>query len=159
MTKSGMSKQYDLEERTLRFTKDAIKFINNVPRTLANKEIAKQVVRSSGSVGANYIEANEALSKKDFRMRIKICRKEAKETIYWLKLIEVDNEGADGKREMLIDESTQLKKIFSAIEEKSRYKFDFFGLYFEIWDLYVICNLEFKILGVEHVYLRYMGWT
>ena len=53
-------------------------------------------------------------------MRIKICRKEAKETIYWLKLIEVDNEGADGKREMLIDESTQLKKIFSAIEENSR---------------------------------------
>ena len=120
MIKIGNSKQYDLEERTLRFTKDVIKFINAIPRTLANNEIAKQVVRSSGSVGANYIEANEALSKKDFRMRIKICRKEAKETIYWLKLIEVDNEGADGKRETLIDESTQLKKIFSAIEEKSR---------------------------------------
>lgn len=54
MTKIGNQKQYDLEERTLKFTKDVIKFINSLPRTLPNKEIAKQVVRSSGSVGANY---------------------------------------------------------------------------------------------------------
>ena len=120
MTETKTNKQYDLEERTFQFAKNVRGFVKKLKMSYANQEDGRQLIRSSGSVGANYIEANEALSKKDFRMRIKICRKEAKETIYWLKLIEVDNEGADGKRETLIDESTQLKKIFSAIEEKSR---------------------------------------
>ena len=114
------SKQYDLEERTLRFAKEVIQFVKAIPRTLANIEVAKQVIRSSGSIGANYIEANEALSRKDFVMRIKICRKEAKESAYWLKLIEVKNEEDERKRELLIDESTQLMKIFSSILEKSK---------------------------------------
>ena len=114
------SKQYDLEERTLRFAKEVIQFVKAIPRTLANIEVAKQVIRSSGSIGANYIEANEALSRKDFVMRIKICRKEAKESAYWLKLIEVKNEDDERKRELLIDESTQLMKIFSSILEKSK---------------------------------------
>ena len=86
------SKQYDLEERTLIFTKRVIKFTKRLPKTIANIEIIKQVVRSAGSVGANYIEANESLSKKDFVMRIKICRKEAKETRYWLKLVTTKTE-------------------------------------------------------------------
>ena len=80
MTEVKNSKQYDLEERTLRFAKDVIEFVNILPKTVANIEIMKQIIRSSGSVGANYIEANEALSKKDFAMRVKICRKEAKES-------------------------------------------------------------------------------
>ncbi len=84
------SKQYDLEERTLMFAKDVILFVKRLSMTITNIELIKQIVRSSGSVGANYIEANEALSKKDFIMRIKICRKEAKESRYWLKLIEVN---------------------------------------------------------------------
>jgi four helix bundle protein len=88
MTKGENSKQYDLEERTLRFAKEIIDFVGILPKTMANIEIMKQLIRSSGSVGANYIEANEALSKKDFAMRVKICRKEAKESRYWLKLIE-----------------------------------------------------------------------
>jgi four helix bundle protein len=78
MTKNSNSKQYDLEDRTLDFAKDVRAFVKKLPKTLSNLEDGKQLVRSSGSVGANYIEANEALSKKDFRMRIKICRKEAK---------------------------------------------------------------------------------
>jgi len=82
MTKIQNSKRYDLEERTLKFAKEVIKFIKSLPKTIANIEIIKQLVRSSGSVGANYIEANEALSKKDFIMWIKICRKEAKESRY-----------------------------------------------------------------------------
>ncbi|RLB15322.1 MAG: four helix bundle protein, partial [Deltaproteobacteria bacterium] len=92
------SKQYDLEDRTLKFTKEVIEFVKNLPRTIANIEIIKQLVRASGSVGANYIEANEALSKKDFAMRIKICRKEAKESRYWLRLIEVNGPDAEKQR-------------------------------------------------------------
>jgi four helix bundle protein len=75
-------KHYDLEGRTLQFARDVIKFTDALQRTIANVEMMKQVIRSSGSVGANYIEANESLSKKDFAMRIKICRKEAKESRY-----------------------------------------------------------------------------
>ena len=70
MTEIKNSKQYDLEERTLRFAKEVIEFVNILPKTMVNVEIMKQIIRSSGSVGANYIEANEALSKKDFIMRV-----------------------------------------------------------------------------------------
>jgi four helix bundle protein len=120
MTKNQNSKQYDLEERTLKFTKEVIEFIKTLPRTVANTEIARQVIRSAGSIGANYIEANESLSKKDFVMRIKICRKESKESSYWLKLAEVKDSGGENQRRALIEEATQLTKIFSAIVEKSR---------------------------------------
>lgn len=100
-----MSK-YDLEERTFRFAK--------------NVTDAKQLVRSSGSIGANYIEANEALSMKDFIMRIKISRKEAKETSYWLKLLDTYEEiDLEAERDDLLDESIQLLKILSAILVKS----------------------------------------
>ena len=80
MPESQSSKQYDLEERTLRFAKQVRDFVKRLKKTVSNVEDIKQLVRASGSVGANYIEANEALSKKDFIMRIKICRKEAKES-------------------------------------------------------------------------------
>ena len=118
MTEVKNSKQYDLEERTLRFAKEVIGFINILPKTMANIEIMKQIIRSSGSVGANYIEANEALSKKDFTMRVKICRKEAKESGYWLRLIEVKGEDTEKKRQALIGEATELMKIFGSIVEK-----------------------------------------
>jgi len=94
------SKRYDLEERTLNFTKGVINLTKGLPRTIANIEIIKQLVRSAGSVGANYIEANESLSKKDFIMRIKICRKEAKESRYWLRLVNVKI--ADEKKAVFI---------------------------------------------------------
>jgi len=89
MTEGKQDRQFDLEERTLNFSKDIIEFTDALQRTLANIEMMKQLIRSSGSVGANYIEANEALSKKDFAMRVKICRKEAKESRYWLNLLQV----------------------------------------------------------------------
>ncbi len=88
--------------------------------TVANIEDSKQVIRSSGSVGANYIEANEALSKKDFKFRVKISRKEAKESIYWLRLISETNDLPNQKEvKDLIQEATELKKILSAIIDKS----------------------------------------
>ena len=118
MTEFKNSKQYDLEDRTLKFAKEVIESVNILPKTIANTEITKQVIRSSGSVGANYIEANEALSKKDFTMRVKICRKEAKESRYWLRLIEVRGEDAEKRRQSLINEATELMKIFGSIVGK-----------------------------------------
>jgi four helix bundle protein len=86
------SKQYDLEERTFRFAQRVREFVKEPPKTLANIEDSRQLVNASGSVGANYIEANEVLSKKDFVMRIKICRKEAKESRYWLRLVDTNDD-------------------------------------------------------------------
>jgi four helix bundle protein len=114
------TKQYDLEDRTFNFAKDVREFARQIPRTIANIEDTKQVVRASGSVGANYIEANESLSKKDFLMRIKICRKEAKESRYWLRLVEAgDNSLLQKKRSDLIQEAVELTNIFGAILRKS----------------------------------------
>lgn len=84
-------KPYDLEERTFLFAKEVRLFIITLKYSIAHNEDSKQVVRSSGSVGANYIEANESLSKKDFLHRVNISRKEAKERTYWLKLINETN--------------------------------------------------------------------
>jgi four helix bundle protein len=116
-----MSKQYDLEERTFCFAKNVILYVRQLPKYVSTLEHGKQVIRASGSVGANYIEANEALSKKDFIMRIKICRKEAKESAYWLRLIvETNDEQYKREGENLINEATELKKIFSSIILKSQ---------------------------------------
>jgi four helix bundle protein len=75
-------KVYDLEERTFRYAKEVCVFCKKIEKNLSNNEYHKQLIRSSASVGANYIEANEALSKKDFILRVKISRKEAKESIF-----------------------------------------------------------------------------
>ena len=107
-------KQYDLEDRTLTYAKRVNKYVKGLPRTIASIENGKQLTRAAGSVGANYIEANEALSKKDFSMRIKISRKEAKESRYWLNLTE-PNRRDEAEKQMLIVEATELTKIFSSI--------------------------------------------
>src|SRR3990167_9170319 len=113
------SKQYDLEERTFKFARDSRVFIKKVPRTIANIEDSKQLARSTGSQAANYIEANEALSKKDFVMRVKICKKEAKESRLWLRLIDIgDDKELEAERNALINECEQLMKIFGSIIEK-----------------------------------------
>jgi four helix bundle protein len=119
MTKINKSKIYDLEERTFNFAKKVCLYCRKLPKYIANIEYIKQVIRSSGSIGANYIEANEALSKKDFIMRIRISRKEAKETGYWLRLLISTNPDDLRKEGMpLVRESVELKKILSAILEK-----------------------------------------
>ena len=113
------NKQFDLEERTYQFAKGVRIFLKKIPRTISNIEDSKQLARSSGSVGANYIEANESLSKKDFKMRVKISKKEAKESRYWLRLIDTRNSKETNKeRDNLINESTELMKIFGSILEK-----------------------------------------
>ena len=117
--KSQKRRPFDLEQRTLSFAKDVIRLCKQLPQNVINREIVGQLVRSSGSVGANYREANDALSKKDFNYRIKIVRKEAKETCYWLELLLEANPEHRSDIDRLFNESVELKKIFSAIVNKS----------------------------------------
>ncbi len=111
---------YDLEQRCLVFAKNVVLYTANLKRSVSNLEFSKQLIRSSASVGANYVEANDALGKKDFGLRIKTCRKEAKEAAYWLALIIETNteEQVKNDGESLRSEAVQLKKIFSAILNK-----------------------------------------
>jgi four helix bundle protein len=108
-----------LEERTFLFARRVRSFVKTLTRTIANIEDIKQVVRASGSVGANYIEANEALSPKDRVIRVKISRKESKETRYWLRLLDTGGKAdRETERAALIQESTELMNILSAIMRK-----------------------------------------
>ena len=116
----AFSIRYDWEDRTLAFAKDVRRFIKKLPKTLANIEDGRQLIKASGSVGANYIEANEALSKKDFIMRIKICRKEGKESRHWLRLIGTeDKTGLEEESRDLEKEASELTSIFGSILTKS----------------------------------------
>ena len=108
-------KRYDLDERTFKFAELVISFARLLPRDPATAEIIRQVVRSSGSVGANYVEASESLGRKDFLMRARICRKEAKESAYWLRLLKGIRPQLDEQRCSLIQEATELTRIFGAI--------------------------------------------
>lgn len=117
--KSNYKSYFELEDRCLAFTQRCQDYVRKLPKELPNQENGKQLARSSGSVGANYIEANESLSKKDFVMRVKISKKEAKETRYWLILTKPLFEQEEEK-DALIEESEQLMKIFGAIVEKCK---------------------------------------
>ena len=103
------------------FTMSVLSLLVILGQGIANSEYAKQLIRSSGSQAANYIEANESLSRKDFFHRIKISRKEAKESCYWLKLTEPSGDLLR-ERDRLIQESIELTKIFGAIWEQGRNK-------------------------------------
>ena len=116
--KSNGEKKYDLEERAFHFAKRVIEYVRNLPKGIPDSEIGKQLVRSAGSVGANYIEANESLSKKDFIMRVKISKKEAKESKYWLNLSTPTKKQEHAKIELMC-ESDELIKIFAAIIRNS----------------------------------------
>ncbi len=120
MSENQNSKRYDLEERTFQFSKSVALYVKQLPRSISDLEYSRQVADSSGSVGANYIEANEALGKKDFMMRVKICRKEAKESAYWLRLIvETNDEKWKLEGKNLLSKALELKKIFSSILARS----------------------------------------
>ena len=111
---------YDLEERTFQFAKAVRILVKTLPRSVSIIEDSRQLIRASGSVGANYREANEALSRKDFLMRIRISRKEAKESAYWLRLIRDTNElERINEVNELIREAEELTRILSSIVLKS----------------------------------------
>ncbi|MGI8890325.1 MAG: four helix bundle protein [Chthoniobacterales bacterium] len=101
MSNDENPKRYDLEDRTFNFAKEIRGFVKGVGRSIANVEDVKQLVRASGSVRANYIEANEALGKKDFLMKIKTCRREAKECRYWLGLLDPDQRCVTDRNRLL----------------------------------------------------------
>ncbi len=108
------NKKYDLEDRTKIFAKQVREFIRNLPKNEIFFDDLNQLIRASGSVGANYVEANESLSRKDFVVRVKICRKEIKECIYWLDLINKES----AQKNELIKEAAELMHIFGAIITK-----------------------------------------
>ena len=117
MEPSPPKKRYDLEDRTAAFADSVRKFAKRIPLTPLNTEDLKQVVRSSGSVAANYVEANDSLGKGDFRMRIRICRKESKESKLWLQLLSVSPD-LEPIRLSLVQESHELMCIFGSILTK-----------------------------------------
>lgn len=118
----NLNKDYksNLEDRTLEFAKVVIHLCKDLPKNTVNFELLKQLVRSGTSIGANYREANDALSKKDFLHRMRISRKEAKETQYWLELIIEANPEFKERIEPLLQESMELVKILSSIIVKSQ---------------------------------------
>ena len=110
-----MKPKYDLEDRTLQFALNVRRFVKQLPASIQAQVDGRQLLKSSGSIGANYREANEKLSKKDFIYRMKICRKESKESEYWLRLLQPvsPHNSTD-----LIEEAIELRKIMSAIITK-----------------------------------------
>lgn len=106
----------DFYERLYKFAKDCVIALRSLPRTYANQNFSRQLIRASSSVPANYIEAQESLSRKDFVYRMAVCRKEAKEAAQWLRMIIDTNEGSDFGRpefQRLLAESQEIVKIFS----------------------------------------------
>ena len=112
-------KIYNLEERTLEFSKKIMRLCKKLPFDRINNRLVDQLVRSGTSIGANYREANETDTKKDFKNKIRIAKKEAKETLYWLELLIEANHNYQLEINGLIDESSQLMKILASIYEKT----------------------------------------
>jgi len=116
-------KEFDLEERTTKFAKKVIRLCKKLPKNPINDRVVGQLAGCSGSVGANYREANDALGKKDFVHRMKISRKESKETIHWLEIAkEANEEKYHQEINECIQESVELKNILSSIINKVDHK-------------------------------------
>lgn len=113
------NKYRDLEERTTEFAKCVIRLCKSLPYDRINNRLVDQIIRSSGSVGANYREANEALGKKDFIHRLRISRKECKETGHWLDLIKETNPDIETQMTDIFQECKELRNILSAIIKKA----------------------------------------
>lgn len=116
----GLKKKYDLEERTVKFGEDCICFCKSLKRDIITTPLISQIVRSATSVGANYMEASAASSKKDFINKIFICRKEVQETKHWLRMIAVSAEDRKSEIRVLWKEAQELTLIFSKISSSSR---------------------------------------
>jgi len=110
-------RKFDLEQRTAKFARSVHDYCLVLPKMIVNYEISRQLIRSASSIGANYVEANEAFSRRDYLMRVKICRKEAKESQYWLNLTRPSAINCQEKMK-LIAESKELTNIFGAIVRK-----------------------------------------
>lgn len=112
--------KYDLEERCCKFSEEIIVFLQKLPKDRLLEPLAIQLIRSATSIGANYMEANQASSKKDFRNKITICKKEANESKYWLRMIAKANDNMVETARRFWSEAHELLLIFGKIESKSR---------------------------------------
>lgn len=110
--------KYDLGERTEKFAQEIVLFVKKIPENTITKPILTQLIRSGTSIGANYCEADNAISRRDFYHKISICKKEARETIFWLKTLKIICSSSQDKIDYLIDESKQLMLIFNSIYQK-----------------------------------------
>jgi len=108
-------REYDLEDRTARFGEDVIAFANTIARTAVTRPLVSQLVRSATSVGANYAEADDAESRKDFRHKISLCKKEARETKHWLRMLVAAEAALRAEAAALWEEAKELHLIFAAI--------------------------------------------
>ncbi len=112
-------KKYDLEERTAIFSENIINLCKKVKKDIITKPIISQLIRSATSIGANYCEANGAASKKDFKSKIYICKKESKETKYWLRILANTSTESRESCRSLWKEAQELTLIFSKISQKT----------------------------------------
>jgi len=108
-------KKYDLEERTAQFGEAIIELVKTLPKDPVNNPLISQTVRAGTSIGANYMEADGAQSKKDFQYKISICKKESKETRHWLRMIAKANPNRRDECQKLLREAQELSLIFSSI--------------------------------------------
>ena len=111
-------KKYDLKERTSKFGREVIWFLKTLSYNPINTPLISQLVRSATSIGANYMEADVAESKKDFQHKIGICKKEAKETIHWLQMITAANSSTEKQCQIFSQDALEFVLIFSAILRK-----------------------------------------
>ncbi|MFH1610588.1 MAG: four helix bundle protein [Patescibacteria group bacterium] len=112
---NNKNKEYDLEERTVKFSEDIIEFIVKIKRDEINRSIISQLIRAGTSIGANYHEANASSSKKDFRNKIYICKKETNETKYWIRILAKYHPDLKEKLRSLWKEAHELHLIFQKI--------------------------------------------
>ena len=113
---------YDLEERTANFGENVIEFVRTIRKNEINRPLISQIVKSATSVGANYMEVNGASSRKDFKNKIYICRKESNETKHWLKMIAKANEDKESSCRRLWAEAHELTLIFAKISKSCNIK-------------------------------------
>jgi four helix bundle protein len=116
---SGGARVFDLEERTALFGESVIRFARTIPKNPVTTPLISQIVRSGTSVGANYCEADDAVSKKDFKNKIGTCRKEARETKLWLRMVVAAEPNLKAEARNLWQEAKELHLIFAAIWRKS----------------------------------------
>lgn len=120
MTNDKENTKYNLEERTAKLGESIINFANKIPKNVTTLPLISQIVRSGTSIGANYCEADDAESKKDFIHKIGICKKEARETMHWLRMISVATPERRVEARILWQEAKELNLIFNAIVHSSR---------------------------------------
>jgi|SRR3989344_4312598 len=115
-------RKYDLQERTAKFGERVIEFAASMKDSPINRPLISQLIRAATSIGANYMEADGAESRKDFQHKLGICKKEAKETLHWLRMIAKANPDVAERCRKLWKEAHELVLIFSAIVNKTKEK-------------------------------------